>query len=205
MQSPELLQRMAALEQQLRRSRRFHRALLLVALLAAAAILMGQHAAKTVAAERFVLQDAQGSPRGIWEVHDDQVSLRLIDSEGANRLHLSVNPEGVPSLAVLGPNGRTVRGVFGMGENGAAAVFLQGSDGSKRIGMTVTEAGVPAVTINDAQEQPRVALGVASNGVTFIALKDEAGATKSFLYIGQDGAGGLTIKDAAGKVVSRLP
>lgn len=106
---------------------------------------------ETVAAERFVARDAAGRGRGTLTVLDGLPTLVL--AEGGNKVRIS---------AAINPNG-------------AATVFLAGSDGIPRMELCVDAKGTLAGLRMYRGDGKQTALLGTIGGQGFLALADSNG------------------------------
>ncbi|MGA1522659.1 MAG: hypothetical protein ACO4CZ_01695 [Planctomycetota bacterium] len=116
-------------------------AVLLLPLLGAARVL---HHPTEVRAERFVLTDAKGVERGVFELKDDATpQLVMRDQDGEDRLLLAVDPQ-------------------------TAYLLLKDQDLNKRLGLAVDQS--PHVLLHDEFQRPRIHLSVGTGGASNILL-----------------------------------
>jgi len=112
MRNESLEARMDRLERQNRRLRRAGTALGAVALAALAApfFMSANPVCKTVWAERFVLKDASGRQRGLWDAYtrNGNPTLQLYDVRGELSMAISLDDEGAPMLSYTS-DGKLVR------------------------------------------------------------------------------------------------
>jgi mono/diheme cytochrome c family protein len=106
-----------------------------------------------VAAETFVLQDAQGRQRGEFSIKEGMPSLSLLDENGVCRVRLGMCPDGSPEIAVFDAKGRD-RALFHIALEGEPGLVLdRGADGRAE-----RAAADPAIVADDGgQESPSIA------------------------------------------------
>jgi hypothetical protein len=165
---PDLALRVEALERSNRRLQR--RLAVAVASLACLPLLLLTAAAcgsgaEEVRAERFLLLDAKGRTRGLWQcsenghpelvfqdeegkerlavrMSDDDVSEVIRDSEGRVRLGLSVDAMGHPHFLLSGLRGEP-RLHMAINSKGSPTLLCRGSDGSLVSGIGVLDDDRP--------------------------------------------------------------
>lgn len=139
---------------------------LFVALLMAAAAYLGYQvitgapafAAQRVTAREFVLADAAGHTRGVWEI----------------------------------------------GQHGAARIVLQDRSGRPRLRLSVLgDDGSPGLTLLDDHEMPHVVLGILPDGTTSLVFADAAGHSRAVLGVAGDAAN-LVFADRFGTTRANL-
>jgi hypothetical protein len=175
----QLMQRIDKLE---RGNRRLRLAGLLVLVMSSALGMMAQTAIrstpKVVEAERFVVRDTNGAPRGVWDSSAGGVGL--YDDGGKPRAMLVLGPDGTPR------------------------VTLADQSGKPRVSLGVAADGTPRLVLTDRGLKPRVTLGVESNG-SGLALLDEAGRLRGSVTVAVDGSPSLEVHDETGKVFWKVP
>jgi hypothetical protein len=192
-----LATRVEALEQQ---NRLFKRAGLVLLLLPAALLVMGQaQPGRTLEAQNFVLTDANGTKRA-------DLTVPSGNKEGAGILRFFDSAGDV--TAILGPNGYTI---FGVGkatynsEKGPVSIPIQrvslGTDGlsfSAADGKIIIVLGgidkpdlsappIPRLQLFDSDEKERVELSGQSGSTVAFRLYDETGNTRMGLGLTTDG------------------
>lgn len=112
MNQRDLIRRLDRLERQNRTLRRIGGTVgaLAVAALVAPFVMGASPVCKTVWAERFVLKDARGQQRGLWDAYttNGNPSLKLYDANGQACLAIQLDDEGGPSLSTIGEGGELV-------------------------------------------------------------------------------------------------
>jgi hypothetical protein len=139
--------RLANLEAENRRLRRrtgwLAAALLLLPLLAASRVL---HHPTNVVAERFVLTDAKGVERGVFElVGEGHPQLVMRDPDGGDRMILAADPQ-------------------------TAYLLFKDQKLKNRLGLAVDQ--FPHVLLHDEQQLPRIHLSVGVDGASNVLLHD---------------------------------
>ncbi|MBA2572897.1 MAG: hypothetical protein H0V06_07625 [Gemmatimonadetes bacterium] len=132
-----------------------------------------------VEARRFVLRDADGMARGVWELTPNGASrLVMQDRDARERIRLTLLPDGSPGLTLADRDGRShtvlgllrdqtstlvfadqagkTRAVFGVPADGSSTLVFADRDGETRLGVGVDAAGIPGITTfeNEASVAP---------------------------------------------------
>ena len=137
-----------------------------------------------VTAEKFMVLDADGIPRGMFGLLADGASVGMMftDLGGTARMEVGVDPNGSPRVAVMDDQQR-LRAEIGMSDDGSARIVLA-----------------------DPSEIARASLSVNNEGAAQLAFIGPDGTTRSAV-IGtlEDGQAVLLLYDDAGQVVTQLP
>ena len=137
-----------------------------------------------ISAEKFMVLDTDGIPRGMFGVLADGASVGMMftDLGGTARLEVSVDPDGSPRVAMMDDQQR-LRAEIGMNADGSARVVLA-----------------------DPSEVARASLSVNNDGAAQLAFIGADGTTRSAV-IGtlESGQAVLLLYDDAGQVVTQLP
>ena len=139
---------------------------------------------ETVTAQRFMVLDAEGIPRGMFGVLADGASVGMMftDLAGAKRIELSTDPDGSPRVALWDDQER-LRADIGMAADGAARIVLA-----------------------DPSETGRAALSVGNDGSAQMVFIDADGSTnRAMIGTLGDGRSVLLIYDEKGQVLTQLP
>lgn len=127
-------------------------------------------AADTLEARKFVLRDAEGMVRGVWELAENGgARLVLRDRDARERVRLTLLPDGSPGLTLADRDGRSrtvlgllpdqtstlvfadqagkTRAVLGVPADGSSTLVFADRDGETRVGVGVDAAGRPGVTM----------------------------------------------------------
>ncbi len=139
---------------------------------------------ETVTAQRFMVLDTDGIPRGMFGVLADGASVGMMftDLAGTKRIELATDPEGVPRVALWDDQER-LRADFGMN-----------ADGSSRF------------VLADPNETARAALSVSNNGSAQMVFIDADGSTnRAMIGTLGDGRSVMLIYDSNGDVLTQLP
>ena len=138
----------------------------------------------TVTAQRFMVLDGDGIPRGMFGVLADGASVGMMftDLAGAKRIELSTDPDGSPRVALWDDQER-LRANIGMNADGAARIVLA-----------------------DPSETGRAALSVGNDGSAQMVFIDANGSTnRAMIGTLGDGRSVLLIYDEQGQVLTQLP
>ena len=137
-----------------------------------------------ISAEKFMVLDTDGIPRGMFGVLADGASVGMMftDLGGTARLEVSVDPDGSPRVAMMDDQQR-LRAEIGMSDDGSARIVLA-----------------------DPSEVARASLSVNNEGAAQLAFIGDDGTTRSAV-IGtlESGQAVLLLYDDAGQVVTQLP
>ena len=139
---------------------------------------------ETVTAQRFMVLDVDGIPRGMFGVLADGASVGMMftDLAGAKRIELGTDPDGTPRLALWDDQER-LRADIGMNADGAARIVLA-----------------------DPSETGRAALSVGNDGSAQMVFIDANGSTnRAMIGTLGDGRSVLLIYDDEGQVLTQLP
>jgi hypothetical protein len=149
-----------------------------VALLALGVVLQaafgdgGAVTARSVVAEEFVLQDANGSRRGRLAADEDgRVQFSLSDRDGRGRIRLTVLADGSPGVTISDADARP-RAVLGYLPDGTTNLVFA-----------------------DAQGMSRAVLGVEPDGSTHALFSDRAGRIRTLVGVGADGVPSVSVLD----------
>jgi hypothetical protein len=129
-----------------------------------------------VAATRFVLRDASGTPRAV----------------------LGVAPDGEPMLSFLDRAGDT-RAALAPGH-----LALTGDDGVSAARLLISPGGTPALRL-EKDGRLRAVLGMTGDGILALGLYGQDGSGRALLDVAADGAPGLTLFHRGGKVAWSAP
>ena len=154
--------------------------------------------AQTIRAMAFVLVDAEGRERGVFNMGEDGPGLKLYDEKGKNRVGLGEG-KGVVAMNLLDKNGNSrvtldvTKNMSGLGlnnEKGAGVILDVGENG-------------PLLGLYDGKGHTRVALGADENS-SELALTDGNGNLRVGLGVNKDGSE-LELRDESGAVIWSTP
>ncbi len=189
-------------------NRRLGRAVVLLLVVLASAVWMGQRpttkaqrkkpappaAPKVVEAEQFVLKGPSGRVLATLGMTDGGPALRLVGPNGADRALLGLDAAGTPRLALLRTDGSLPLTVA-LNADGVPVVELTAPDKSKAR-MTIGKEG-PGVGLVDPAGNVRLALDLEADGPS-IALVDNAKVTRASFNSIEKGPN-LVLFDAEGR------
>lgn len=149
----------------------------------------------TVTAKQFMVLDSDGIPRGMFGVLADQATIGMMytDPSGNQRIVMSVDPSGIPSLSFMDAGG-TIRSEMGMREDGSPTIVLTDASEVRRIALTATNDGAGLVTFfGDAAADTlpprrRASVGMSENGQPVIAFYDTDQNVRASLNMSAEGA-----------------
>jgi hypothetical protein len=173
-----VLSRLATLERENRRLRRWGGLLLVLGLaLAGMAMAEGEKVAEVVKARKFVVVDDQGKERGLFWVQPatGATNLALAGRDGTFRLHLGVMPDGSPGVFLFEKDGKT-----------------------NRISMVVQPDGNPGLVVHDHERRPRAALAMDPSGAVEFGLLSAQSEAGLKLRVGADDSSAVVVKDPDG-------
>lgn len=125
-------------------------------------------------AQRIVLEDAVGIPRGEWGIDGDgKVWLGLLDRQGRARLRLSVLGGGSPGLSMINANGRPRAALGLLPDESTSLVFADGS-GVPRAVLGLSSGDAAQLVFADASSVQRVAIGLDEAGIGNIILPEDS-------------------------------
>lgn len=149
----------------------------------------------TVTAKQFMVLDSDGIPRGMFGVLADGATIGMMytDPSGNQRIVMSVDPGGIPSLAFMDEGG-TVRSEIGMRDDGSPTIVLTDASETRRIALSATNEGAGQVTFfGDAaadtlQPPQRASVGMLENGEPAIMFYDPDQSVRASLNMSASGA-----------------
>jgi len=174
-QTPDLAAVVARLEQVERDNRRLRRVGVMLVLIVASGLLMGQAVPprRTVEAERFLVRNAQGKIRAELGIFEKGVTrLRLLDTDGNARAILAVTDEGLPALAFVDRG--QARLLVAADQDGTAGITLYDQAGKMWVALT-TLSQRAGLLVFDQAEKRRVLLGAYRDGSPEAELTDQTG------------------------------
>jgi hypothetical protein len=126
-----------------------------------------------IRAHRIVLEDEDGSVRGLWQLDEEgTVRLSIHDAAGRPRMNLAVLEDGAPGISFADETDRR-RVVLGLlPDKTSTLVFADGG-------------GIP-----------RAVLGVSSQGSANLLFADDEGVSRVSVGLDASGAGNLTLPEA---------
>ena len=132
---------------------------------------------QTVTAERFMVLDTDGIPRGMFGVLADGASVGMMFSDlaGTARMEVGVNPDGSPRVALMDDQQR-LRLEVGMNDDGSARIVLADPTEIARAALSVTNEGSAQMSFIGADGTTRRAvIGTLEDSQAVLLLYDDAG------------------------------
>jgi hypothetical protein len=162
----------------LEKSLRLHKRLGILAALAVAGALAIAAAApipKVIEAQEFVLKDAKGRMRGVWDFIKGGTRFALDDRHGKVRLVMSTQIDG-SNISLLDSNNRTrisigTVSIHGTAETTVPRIMLRDPKDTKRM-MLSLPLGRPDLTLYDSSNRLRAIFAVRTTGVPFLKFFD---------------------------------
>lgn len=124
-------------------------------------------------AQRVVLLDPGGRPRGEWVVDDEgNARLALLDHQARPRLSLSVLSGGFPGLSLINANGAR-RAAFGLLPDESTSLVFADAAGVPRAVLGLSRADAAHLVFADAEGVTRVGLGLEGSGQGSVILPED--------------------------------
>lgn len=156
------------------------------------AYLLGVHEARAapavpeaISAQRFVLVDATGKQRGVFEAAEGTARLALNNTDGKVVARLAIAADGNPEVGLLGADGRP-RFRIGVGKDGVGFVLTDYA-GNARAGLVASEGGTSFTLTDPVSGNTRVMLSAERGGLASVGVHDKAGEARTVLSV--NGAG----------------
>ncbi len=180
-ETPDLQAIVKRLDRLERQNRRMKQAGILLLVIVSAVLLIDLAAPKSriVEAEKFVLRDSAGKPRGGLTVTEEGSALELYDTNQKLRVALGI-PSGMPNLTLNDAN-ETGRVMLAIAPSGSGLVLADRS-GSFMAQLDVAEDGGTRLLLQDSQ-------GFASSigNVYSTSTKNNVTSAASVVLLGKDG------------------
>ncbi|MDH5642870.1 MAG: hypothetical protein OEY63_01620 [Gemmatimonadota bacterium] len=131
---------------------------------------------QTITADRFMVLDANGIPRGSFgSVADGSIGITIADEAMSPRLELAVTPAGNPRIAMYDADQR-VRNEITMNEDGEPRMVFAGSEETPRIAISLSNDGSAQILfMNPDGTTRRGMIGILSDNRPVVLLLDENG------------------------------
>lgn len=124
----------------------------------------GGGVAETVEAERFVLRDASGIARGVFEIgNEGGARLVLRDADARDRLRLALLQDGSPGVTFADREGRP-RAVLGVLPDETATLVFADAQGQTRAVLSLLSDESSTLVFADRSGVTRAGMGVNSAG-----------------------------------------
>jgi hypothetical protein len=154
-------------------------------------------------AQRFILQNDLGQPRGLWAVSNGEAFLTLYDSKLQPRLRVAVSEKDRPEVLLLDAGEQVSLAITA---DGAASRILMFDRARKARVVVEHEGDAPRMSLLDGSETERIRLTAATDESKILVF-DKTGRERFQLFT-LDDAAGLGVKDDAGRqriVISEIP
>jgi hypothetical protein len=92
----------------------------------------------------------------------------------------------------------TVRGAWGLSEDGAVRFVLSDADGRQRVRLSLLQDGSAGLSFADTADRKLAVLGLLADHTTNLALTDPAGIPRAVLGVAPNGSSNLVFADATG-------
>jgi len=127
-----------------------------------------------VEAERIVLVDSDGRPRGEWSVDEEgHVSLKMLDMQQRERMSLSVRDQGYPGLSLSNAQGERRVALGLLPDETTSLVFADGA-GVPRAVLGLVRGDAANLLLADADGVSRIGFGLDGRGLGSVLLPDES-------------------------------
>lgn len=131
------------------------------------------HASGALRVQHLVLQDADGSQRGGWQVDEEGNSrLTLLDRQANPRLSLSVLSGGSPGMSLIDATGNRRVALAFLPDETANLVFADRA-GVSRVVLGLNPAGATSLVFADANGSSQAALGLDADGAGVLMIPQE--------------------------------
>ena len=97
-----------------------------------------------------------------------------------------------------------IRGVWGLGEDGAVRLALQDQAARPRVKVSLLQDGTAGLSFADSAGHPRAVFALLPDQTGSVAFADEAGRTRSVLGISADGSANIVFADRSGSTRAGL-
>ena len=130
-------------------------------------------AVDVIEARRFVLRDADGMLRGVWEMTDNGSSRFILrDRDGRERMRLALLPDGSPGVTLADRDNRA-RTVWGVLPDQTASLVFADQAGKTRAVLGVPSDGSSTLVFADRGGETRVGVGVDAAGKPGVTLYED--------------------------------
>ncbi len=143
----------------------------------------------TMNAQRYMVLDTDGIPRGMFGVLGDGASVGMMftDHAGSTRVELRVDPDGSPRVALMDDQER-VRTEIGIRSDGSGTIVLADDFESPRLALSVGVDGAAQMLFLDEAAIERAMIGLFSDGLPGLIFSDAEGTGRAILQTSDDGA-----------------
>ena len=98
----------------------------------------------------------------------------------------------------------TIRGVWGLGEDGAVRLVLSDGGGRQRVRLSLLQDGSAGLSFADSADRKLAVLGLLPDATTNLALTDPAGIPRVVLGVSPNGSSNLVFADRSGSTRAGL-
>ena len=130
--------------------------------------------------------------------------VALVWVTGRHGMPGSVATEVAARQFVLRDQQGTLRGAWGLGEDGAVRLVLQDPAGRPRVKVSVLGDGTSGLSFSDSAGHPRAVFALLPDQTGSMAFADDAGKTRSVLGISADGSSNIVFADRSGSTRAGL-
>lgn len=98
----------------------------------------------------------------------------------------------------------TIRGAWGLGEDGAVRLVLSDAGGRQRVRLSLLDDGSAGLSFADSADRKLAVLGLLPDHTTNLALTDPAGIPRAVLGVSPNGSSNLVFADRSGSTRAGL-
>jgi len=124
--------------------------------------------------------------------------VALVWVTGKHGMPGSVAREVAARQFILRDQNNVLRGVWGLGEDGAVRLVLQDQAGHPRVKVSLLQDGTSGLSFSDSTGHARAVFALLPDQTGSVAFADESGKTRSVLGISADGSSNIVFADRAG-------
>lgn len=130
--------------------------------------------------------------------------VALVWVTGRHGMPGSVSREVAARQFVLRDQNGALRGVWGMGDDGAVRLVLQDPSGHPRVKVSLLQDGTAGLSFSDSGGRARAVFALLPDQTGSVAFADESGKTRSVLGISADGSSNIVFADRGGSTRAGL-
>jgi hypothetical protein len=130
--------------------------------------------------------------------------VALVWVTGRHGLPGSVAREVAARQFVLRDQNGLLRGVWGMGDDGAVRLVLQDPAGRPRVKVSLLQDGTAGLSFSDSAGRARAVFALLPDQTGSVAFADESGKPRSVLGISADGSSNVVFADRSGSTRAGL-
>jgi len=193
-------ERLEKLEEDLIRSKRHNRLLLMAAVSIVSAVFLlgasGDVIHDVIRTKELLLVDVNGNTRAMLNLADGQPGLSLFDETGKERAALALLRSGQPMLSLY-DRANVLRAVLDLDDSGQPGLSLNDENSKYRVWLSLG-LGQPGLILFDENQKGGVTLYLDKSGRPDLWLSDENGKTRASLDLTESGQPALTLDDENG-------